>query len=390
MGQAKRGVDDGSAGKIKSETHSDISCYDRQHYDFSEIKAAALAWFIQFAIRADLFDALAASEAPRSFEVEFSGQLEIAAKRSDLRNLIREKHILDEPALNSIGLSLYNFPTLSHFFVAPRKQAFLREVTVRELLEQVVRVRALVSEPPFSELGLAEDDPFTPALHMTPTQVEREAGIPESRISRERFLVADMAAPVTVLKAQFLRTLSRVKKQKLADYTHWGKYGVLPYIDLQDWERTSNRKIAASARANLFYGQSEHSVKTIEETTKPHACRLLDMGSPVSCDLKAEASEQFAQAIAVARDDSEFTKEEVSAATEALERWFPCSYPWNLPDLTRTARMLPESSEGISGFLSMLDASGDLALNIKERLAKLGPDDYGRGIVTAMKDIRNS
>jgi hypothetical protein len=249
-------------------------------------------------------------------------------------------------------------------------------------------VRTVLSEPSFSELGLDDDDPFSPVLHMTPTQVEREAGIREDQLPKERFLVVDMAAPVTVLKTQFLRALSRVKKQRLADYGCWFKYGVLPYIDIRDWESTSNRKIAASARANLLYGKSEHSVKTIEETTKPYARRLLDMGSPVSCDLKAEASEQFAQAIAVAHDDSEFTKEEVSTADEALVRWFPSSYPWNFADLNRAASTLSGVSEGIPGFLSMLETNGDLKLTIKERLKKQSPGyDDGRGILKAINDL---
>src|SRR5260370_36433732 len=72
------------------------------------------------------------------------GHLEIFFKGDELYGLIRRKHLIDETDLASIGLTLYNFPTLSHFFVAKREHKFVREATVRELREDVDFVHTLV------------------------------------------------------------------------------------------------------------------------------------------------------------------------------------------------------------------------------------------------------
>jgi hypothetical protein len=61
---------------------------------------------------------------------------------------------------------------------------------------------------------------------------------------RERFLVVDLSAPVTVLKSQFLACLERAAKQKISTgpgYADWENLGVLPYIDLELWRSITLR-----------------------------------------------------------------------------------------------------------------------------------------------------
>ena len=49
--------------------------------------------------------------------VQLQGYPELHFKSTELQTLIRTKHVIDENDLETIGLSMYSFPTLSHFFV---------------------------------------------------------------------------------------------------------------------------------------------------------------------------------------------------------------------------------------------------------------------------------
>ena len=51
----------------------------------------------------------------------------------DILSLIRTQHIVDEQGLASIGLSLYHFPTISHFLVGTHRPVFVREATIKEI-----------------------------------------------------------------------------------------------------------------------------------------------------------------------------------------------------------------------------------------------------------------
>jgi hypothetical protein len=121
-----------------------VSCYHRENYDLRNLKSRSLAWLVQIAVRHDLImsgKGVLESHNPR---VMLQGHLEIFFKADELFALIRRKHLIDETDLASIGLTLYNFPTLSHFFVATREHKFVREATVRELREDVDFVHTLV------------------------------------------------------------------------------------------------------------------------------------------------------------------------------------------------------------------------------------------------------
>jgi hypothetical protein len=373
--------------KVISDRDDRISCYNSKHYVFEGIRAHALAWYIQFAIRVDVAASEVAAMSPASPEVQLSGLLELYKKRYELRELIRAKHIIDEPALETIGLTLYNFPTLSHFFVAPNKHGFVREATVRELLEEISYLHKLAGRLASLKnprtIGLEEISPLRMVGQMAPSQIEVEADLSEQAALKERFLIVDMAAPVTVLKKQFLSALVRAKKQKLNSYDVWKDFAVLPYIDLKDWQSSTGLRIADNVRVNLLYGDHDGSSKRKEETTR-HVERLLDMASPVSCGLKSAAAETFTYAITLALGDFELLdlpdKEKEAAAkaaaAEALDRWFPRSYPLNLPTLTRYARLYPEMEGTIAASLLTFDIAVKNCTMI-ERIQRTASDAQG-------------
>jgi hypothetical protein len=381
-----RNKEENRADKVTSVKDDRISCYNTKHYTFDGVRAGALAWYIQFAIRVDVVASEAAAMSPESPEVQLSGLLEIFKRRNELRELIRAKHIIDEPALGTIGLTLYNFPTLSHFFVAPNKHGFVREATVRELLEEISYLHKLAgrlaSLKNARSIGLEEISPLRMVGHMAPSQIEIEADLSEQAALKERFFVVDMAAPVTVLKKQFLSALVRAKKQKLNSYDIWKDFAVLPYIDIKDWQSSTGLRIADNVLVDLLYGKHAGGSKRKEETTR-HVERLLDMASPVSCGLKSAAATSFVHAIAFALGELELldltdeeTKEAAEAAPEALDRWFPRSYPLNMPDLTRYSRLYPE----IEGTIAAALLTFDIAVKnctIKERIQRTASDAQG-------------
>ena len=360
--------------KINSKEHEQISCYDCRNYSFAGIRAQALAWFIQFAIRADALASEDAAKTPDEPTVQLSGLLEIHAKRSKLRELIRERHIIDEPALQTIGLSLYNFPTLSHFFVAPSEHGFVREATVRELDEEIRYLNQTAGEIDAVKNSKLVDGVNVTPLHMvrsmTSSEIEAEAKKPTNECLTEKFLIVDMAAPVSVLKDQFLRALIRAQKQNSVSFEPLDRFGVLPYIDLKDWQSGTGLRVADAALTELLYADPNLGTKTKEET-KRHVERMLDMNSPVSCGLRLAASECFQQAIAFARGETGFSKSESEIGTEALNRWFPNSYPVNLPDLNRYAEMDPTARPGIFNELMVYEAM-EKDLGVKERIRVRG------------------
>jgi hypothetical protein len=218
--------------------------------------------------------------------------------------------------------------------------------------------------------------------HLAPSQIEIEAELSEQAALKERFLVVDMAAPVTVLKKQFLSALVRAKKQKLNSYGVWKDFAVLPYIDVKDWQSSTGLRIADNVLVDLLYGEHDGGSKRKEETTR-HVERLLDMASPVSCGLKSAAATSFVHAIAFALGELELldltdeeTKAAVEAAPEALDRWFPRSYPLNLPDLTRYSMLYPE----VEGTIATALLTFDIAVKnctIKERIQRTASDAQG-------------
>jgi hypothetical protein len=312
-----------------------IACYHRKLYDFRNLKARSMAWFVQVAIRRDMDKCINGGLDYDNPLVQFQGHQEILDKIDDLETIIRQHHIIDETALEAIGLTLYNFPTLSHFFVAPQKQAFVREVTMCELSDQADYLKSLVLNSQLADY-LAERDcdensereAVTLVHHMTPSTLEKEAGLEQEEIRKEKLLLVDMAAPVTVLKQQFLKLLDRESRLKQGAYDDWEEYGVLPYLDIQRWVARNHRKVKANTRVELIYPNRLHGYgpKKIQETTVPHIEKLMDEKGPVFRGLLADASEEFRGTLAwTRREDPEAN---AAVAEEVLKRWLPRSYPF--------------------------------------------------------------
>jgi hypothetical protein len=380
--------------RINDPTDDRIACYHRKNYDFRNLKARSLAWFVQMAIRRDMHACVKGVWDSHNPLVLLQGHLEIFNKLDDLETLIRQRHIIDEGDLATIGLTLYNFPTLSHFFVAPKEQAFVREATVRELFDKANYIRTLVlssrlvADVPEDKncQEVSEQEALGFVNQMTPATVEKEAGLEEKHVRKEKFLLVDMAAPVTILKQQFLKLLDRESRLKQGAYDDWEEYGILPYLDLRQWEEL-NIKVKAKTRVELIYPNRLHGygTKKIDETTLPHLEKLMDEKGPVFRGLLADASDEFWETLAWARQEDPDVNP--AMAEEVLTRWFPRTYPFNFPDLERTARLLPERRDGLQKMIEWLKNETQQR-SMVERIRMMELTEDGTGFLRAMEAVR--
>lgn len=373
-----------------------IACFHRDNYKLKEIKAKALACFVQIAIRRDIRECIRMMPQIDDPRVQIQGYQQIYNKLDDLNQLIRQRHILDENDLSTIDLSLCNFPTLSHFFVAIQKHPFVREATTEELckacsdISLLVRGSHLGDYIPGKKNNIDADDVdvFTLVDHMTPSAIQREAGMEASNISKEKFVIVDMGAPVTILKQQFLKLLDRQAPLKLNNLADWEDHGILPYLDLCQWEKESGTKIKAQTRADLICRNSinGYTAKKIDETIRPYAEKLMDEDGPVIRSLTADAAEEFWEAIFFVRGEKPDGNAEM--VEEALARWFPKTYPFNLQDLHRSAEVFPEQevamSKVIEGMKEMLRL-----YSMKERIRKMNIDQPGTGMLRAAEGMQS-
>lgn len=93
---------------IRSWKDTRVSCFNAAGYKVKGIKAPALAYFVQLAIRTDLRKAAGSHPQKDDPKIRLSGYLELEERMQDTLSLIRTQHIVDEQALASIGLSLYH------------------------------------------------------------------------------------------------------------------------------------------------------------------------------------------------------------------------------------------------------------------------------------------
>jgi hypothetical protein len=334
---------------------------------------------VQFAIRSDLAQAVGCLRRGNDFYAVMNGYPEIQKKIPEILTLIRERHILDEGDLRSIDLSLFHFPTLAEFFDTARSHAFVREASIAELRIALEHVHKTVATSPAEELFSDEDGDFSlPELHAvwghkTSSAIQREAGIAEDEIPRERMLVVDLSAPVTVLKAHFLACLERAGKQKISagpGDADWEDLGVLSFIDLEFWRSIAFRDtIPQRVVPRIIYSDRlVFTAKNVRESTLPHVDKMLDTSSRAFCALKAAASSELTAAIEFALNRGECP--DGGAPKEALVRWFPSTYPHDVPRLRRLCRIFPDESTVQQQILDSLEQGGEPDLDIAERIRR--------------------
>lgn len=379
--------------QISASKDERIACYNQENYHFRKLKARAMAWFVQIAIRRDMDRCINGGLDYDNPLVQFQGHQEIRDQLIDLEEVIRRHHIIDETDLETIGLTLYNFPTLSHFFVAPEKHAFVREVTVREMLDKTDYLKSIVLNSPLTAYlagnGSAENseqEAMTLVHNMTPSRLVKEAGLVQDEIGKEKILLVDMSAPVMLLKQQFLKLLDRESRFKQGAYDDWEEYGILPYLDINRWTSRNGQKVKAKTRVELIYANRLHGYgpKKIEETTVPHITKLMDQQGPVFQGLLAGASKEFHCALAWTRQEDKDA--DPAIADEVLKRWLPRTYPVNFPDLERTARTFPDQREKLQNIIEILRTDTQRH-SLVERIRACGHDDDGTGLLRATEEL---
>lgn len=403
-----RGWQERDDGEIDSQIHSSgkvniahFSCFSYQHYNraLRSFKAAALGWFVQFAIRGELHKAHEVDWALDENEYRALPYLKLREKSAELVDLIRKKHIVDESALAGIGMTLYDFPVLFTFFGAGDCRSYVREPTAAEMSRYVTEMFEMFKDAgsesgsAIPELSLSEIG--TRVKHMTRTQVEDLVGGKQDvSSSTRRLLCVNMAAPVAVLKAQFLDILERSTKQKneiTVMIETWLRYGVLPFIDLRECTALEGTKaISVSKQLKLLYDpelarynregeELERGPKTLNDTTKPHAAKMLNFQSQPFCALSAAASSELNDAITFARDRDQCSNPE--AASEVFRRWIPASYPYNLTAVDLAMEIHPDRAPQLQEFVKHLKTNGQLAGSVADRIRN-GPSDVGKSWIT--------
>ena len=405
-----RGWQERDDSEIDSQVHAPgrvniahFSCFSYQHYNraLRSFKAAALGWFVQFAIRGELHRAQEADWELDENEYRALPYLKLRKKSAKLVDLIRKKHIVDEPALAGIGMTLYDFPVLFTFFGAGDCRSYVREPTAVEMSRYVTEMFEMFKDAG-SESGsaipkLSLSEIGTRVKHMTRTQVEDLVGCKQNvSSSTRRLLCVNMAAPVAVLKAQFLDILERSTKQKneiTVMIETWLRYGVLPLMDLRECTALEGTKaISVSKQLKLIYDpdpelarynregeELERGPKTLNDTSKPHVAKMLNFQSQPFCALAAAASSELNDALTFARDRDQCSNPE--AASEVFRRWIPASYPYNLTSFELAMEIHPDRAPQLQEFVKHLKMSGRLTGSVADRI-KNAPSDVGQSWIT--------
>jgi hypothetical protein len=380
-----------------------VSCFHASQYNVRGIQCPSLAYFIQFAIRTDLRKAVGSSSHKDHPRIRLTGYLELEERLPDILALIRAKHVVDENDLASIGLTLYHFPTVCHFLDGTERPIFVREANVKEIRCALDFAYSKVYDSDLwkyasGEVRMADDpdDVDREAVHalidrLSLTQLQRESQPKDVEVAYERLFFVDLSAPVSILKRQFLTAIERIPRQKVTmgvDFSDLADLGVLPYIDLEDWQRWVHRgRVNRGTQVELIF-PGEGNARKLTERTIPLAEKLLDESSaPFSYlitkaaedldeirdylhhrkpePIVADEPEQWQAKRESADDKSSDLKEK---ADEVLARWLPRTYPYNIPDLKRAALVFPSEAENINRILELVKSK--LTCRRSERIAE--------------------
>jgi hypothetical protein len=353
--------------KLSDPRDSRISCYSREHYKV-QFKSESLGWLIQLAIRADLAAVIQRNPTDPQEEDPFAFT-EIREKKGQIEDLIRKSHVIDEPALVSIGLSLYCFPTLAYLFSEPAVHSFVRQAKIGEIKQILESAHSHIErvddrvQSGFNNLnGIDSLDGISDALEdLTPTKIRSVAQLADENLIDDLLFIVDMNAPTDLLVERFRDVIEGIKSSREPKnlYYELFLYGVLPFIDLADWgARNPDLTLTPDLRVAITLPQDSkgrYGPKQINEKTKPLANACRNTRGEVFTVLREAAAREIAAAIAFARDNSGTPVPE--AMTEAWERWFPHTYPIDVYLLRRLDRAFPNPIEDIYRNNGLFDLS---------------------------------
>lgn len=370
--------------KISGANDSQVSCYNRKHYN-TRFSSKSLGWIIQLAVRADLAAAAHRGPAQLEYDDPFAPR-ELLENKGRIENLIRKKHVIDEPALMTIGLSLYCFPTVAELFSDPAAHSVVRQARIgdiKQMLESannhVERLDERFHEG-FRQLnGIDSADGISDYLEeLTPTQIKSVAHLSAEDLIDDLLFVVDMNAPTSLLIEKFTQTVEEIKSsEKQQDLTYeWSLYGVLPYIDLSGWDAGHPVvKIDPDVQAELVLPQhrdGRYGPKQLNGKTKTLAQACMDVKGEIFTSLKEAAAREISVAIAVAMDESA-TQAPVAVA-EAWDRWFPHTYPVDIYSMRRLGRAFPTPGTSATQVEEIFRGNGLFSLTTAERIRKFKPD----------------
>lgn len=110
--------------------------------------------------------------------------------------------------------------------------------------------------------------------------IERHSG----GLVNEAALIVDLSLPDTVLVEQFKEMIQAIRQEKAGPAqtnivpSHWAKYGVLPYLDLNFWARMAKVDLKKTQLARTLFPEDREGArwKDIKKYTVPAAARLMN------------------------------------------------------------------------------------------------------------------
>ena len=129
-----------------------------------------------------------------------------------------------------------------------------------------------------------------------------------------------------------------------------------------------------------------YTAKKIDETIRPYAEKLMDEDGPVIRSLTADAAEEFWGTVFFVRGERPDGSAEM--VEEALTRWFPKTYPYNLQDLQRYAEVFPEQEVQVAEATKSIKESL-LLDSMKDRIRQQNLNHPGTGMIRAAQGMQS-
>jgi hypothetical protein len=348
-------------------------------------QSADLGWLVQFGVRADIHEAWNHLEETESIPSFLNPYYAINQKLHELTALIRKAHVITETGLQSIGLTLYDFPSLSSFYSDLAHQRFVREATIRDLSLMISGADHSISMAidegcknlPKKNDGVMDDYRYA---SKTLTEIESLCELQDVCQNDEILIIVNTSAPWYLVKEQIdhllqNRTTEKSKPENL--YGDWTDFGILSFIDLQEWiTREFTARVEKQIQANLCCAHARSRAVTpdaLDRTLKPIAEKMLSTNSPAFLALRTKALSELRGAIDYAMAEEKTTVKGTEAAREALVNWIPRHFPHNTSAFRRRAESDPETCAAMTLMLAVMQSRGDLDLPIEERIRRFWP-----------------
>jgi len=367
---------------IESSNDPLIQRFRSKSYIDGAVQSTALCWFIQVAIRLDLEAAPAKVERHSVADIA-SGYGEIYEHEDALYELIQKYGIVDENRLQEKGMSLYSFPTLWPFYDIEDERKLVKETTLADLIGMAERVADHVERAPWA-------DEFLETIGQEGAGGEDRrdyliGAIKNSRISDVLSFIELIDPSIPLVSS----TRPGVQKKHAIEgyedllgvrgggatgkYENWQRLRILRFHDiltalLRDNARIVDRNVMEALVFAFASGNATQGTVDIERTESCHE-RVFDFSGPEFGKLRKNAADEIDEMVKVSNFKTPQASEHYAGAQEIWNRWLPRTFPYNVPNFCRLARMFPSRASQFEKVVETFEPM--LKLSVRDRIQKL-------------------